>query len=1196
MNVFDSLKIDPAGCNLIEASAGTGKTYAITSLYVRLIIESEQYRPENILVVTFTEAATKELRERIRTRLREARDAATHKLETDDPFLAGLMSSGRPEWPGSEAARSRLELALQTFDCAAISTIHGFCNRALQENAFESGSLFDTELVTNQKQLISQIVDDFWRLKFFAPDSQLTPLAAHNNWSPEMFSAFLKGMLTNPALKIVPVCTREESEQSMSGCNDAYRRICDVWAGQRADIEQILLEHKGLSRNQDHYRSDVIPALRDGMNYYAGQGTPYAMFKGFEKLTASYMKKYRLKKTDPPEHQFFTIWDELATLLDRVSLAVRGELIEYAKHCLRERRSALNIRFFDDLMTDLHLALMGPNGEMLAERMRGKYRAALIDEFQDTDQIQYKIFSRLFKNASAPLFLIGDPKQAIYSFRGADIYAYLEAKEGIPEQLHHTMTLNWRSSENLVKAVNRMFSLNRQRPLVIDGLTYPETGVPEQSDRLKYELAVGDRDQSPMQIWFFAREGGDTKTIPLKRAYPEIVTAVTDEIAGLIGDAAELKATIGDRGIAPSDIAVIVRDHKQAARIYDSLQKRGIPAVVRSDLSIFRTQEAIELCTVLNALAEPGREGKVRAALATHIMGVSANDIARTFEADGVNGWEKRLSSFREYHEQWKNYGFISMFRHFIETEGVRARLLSMTGGERSLTNLFHCGELLHNEACVSHLGLNALSRWFSEQVTTPPESEEHQIRLESDDRAVKILTIHVSKGLEFPIVFCPFLWGGVHDGGGTVLSHEHYDLVADFGSDNYLRHRRASLDEGLAENVRLLYVALTRARYRCYMAWGRFRYTESSAIAYLFHAPEPAAGESPREELTRVMATIDDNAMIDKVRSIASEGVIHLTVNPVAGGTPPIPRREDAARFRCRTMTQAIESDWRVSSFSSLIDGHESPPELPDYDSSDETGQAGVDAPPDEHSFFSFPPGPEHGSFLHSIFERVDFTACSSEKLGEVVSRATAKAPNYLKYDGIIQRMLSTVLNAPVREGLTLSALEPGSWVQEMQFCFPLKSIDPKLLAGFFKADGMTSPVNLERVAESLNFQTVRGMLIGFIDLLFCHDGRYYILDWKSNHLGSRPEDYTPARIARDMERKLYPLQYLIYTVAVNRFLERRVPGYRYETHFGGVLYLYLRGIDSSRPGNGIYFDMPDAVLVKGLTRCLIDFEEGGR
>jgi exodeoxyribonuclease V beta subunit len=291
--------------------------------------------------------------------------------------------------------------------------------------------------------------------------------------------------------------------------------------------------------------------------------------------------------------------------------------------------------------------------------------------------------------------------------------------------------------------------------------------------------------------------------------------------------------------------------------------------------------------------------------------------------------------------------------------------------------------------------------------------------------------------------------------------------------------------------------------------------------------------------------------------------------------------------------MTGSIASDWRVTSFSALIDGHATPAEFPDHDSTEVAGSGMVGETPPENSFLSFPKGAHPGTFLHAIFEKVDFSNASAAKLSELVAQAMETSPPYEKFSVTVQAMLATVLTAELLDGLRLSALQPGSWVQEMEFYFPLKAIDAKLLSGFFRKHGITAPVDLGRMAERLNFRNVQGMLLGFIDLVFCHAGKYYLLDWKSNHLGTRPEEYRRDNLARDMERKLYPLQYLIYTVALNRYLARRIPGYRYETHFGGVLYLYLRGIDHSCPGNGIYFDKPDAALVRELTDCLIDVEE---
>ena len=1193
MNAFDSLTIEPRGCHLIEASAGTGKTYAIASLYVRLVIENEQCKPENILVVTFTEAATKELRDRIRKRLHEARDVAGG-LATGDPFLLGLMNSSHPGWPGGETARARLDLALQTFDCAAISTIHGFCGRALQENAFESGSLFDTELVTNQKPLLRQIVDDFWRTRFFGADAPLLPLARAKKWSPDSFSAFLRGKLTNPMLKIVPEFTPAEIIALDSNCRVLYEEVCRIWLDSNEEIKLILSCNDGLSINQKHYRSDAIPELIAGMDCFASHGSPYAFFTGSAKLTSRYMNTHRLKKYDPPEHPFFTAWDELVDHVDTMAVAVHGELIAYAKKQLPERKAALNVRFFDDLMTDLHRALVGSSGAVLAERMRAKYRAALIDEFQDTDQIQYEIFRSVFRDGSIPLFLIGDPKQAIYSFRGADIYAYLEAKADVPDDRHHTMTLNWRSSEKLVEAIGRLFEGNKKYPLVIEGLDFPEVKVPENGDDKQNDLTVGERDTSPLQLWFFNRGPTEKVCIPKTRALPLIVAAVTEEIVGLLADASEGNVTLGGKAVVPGDIAVIVRGHAQAKQMYESLQSRGIPAVVRSDQSIFMTREARELRTVLAAVAEPGHEAKVRASLATRVLGMSANEIARTMAADGETEWETRLATFREYHDLWKNYGFMTMFRALLEREGARGRLLSRPGGERSVTNLLQCGELLHAEASASHLGVDALCTWFSEQVAAPPEGDEHQIRLESDEKAVKILTIHVSKGLEFPIVFCPFLWGGVIDSGDTVIAHEGFELVADFGSDAFDQHHKAAMNEGLAENIRLLYVALTRAKYRCYLAWGRFRHAESSAIAYLLHASETDDASSAYEGLKNVMGSMEDSAMIEKLREIASEGLIHLTLDPHEECTADILRTVDAAgKYQCRTMARDIENDWKVTSFSSLVDRHGAHPELPDYDSSDEPHTGGGEGSSPEGTIFSFPKGASAGTFLHTVFEHVDFASDSPVQLKDLVSRLLAKSTYDATYTDVVSKMLTAVLSAELSEGLSLSALQPGSWVQEMEFYFPLRSLEPQQFVSVFKKFGITSPVDFERVARQLNFQRVKGMLLGFIDLVFTHGGKYYIIDWKSNHLGHQPENYHPGNLAREMERKLYPLQYLLYTVAVNRYLERRIVDYHYDSHFGGVFYLFLRGIDAAYPGNGIYFDKPPAALVAGLTKCLIDIEE---
>ena len=632
MNNFDSLAITLTGRNLIEASAGTGKTYAIASLFLRLVVE-EGLLPEQILVVTFTEAATSELRDRIRLRLREARDAVDAG-SSSDPFLYGLMAVDRcRNWPGSRVALERLDLALQSFDCAAISTIHGFCSRALQENAFASGSLYDTELLADQKGMIQEVVDDFWRKSFFGTDAQLLPLVVRKGWSPELLAGFLRGKLGNPSLQIVPAFTLEEITALEQRINAVFLELQQLWERHASELEEIVTEHKGLSRNDKTYRPDLLPELLQGISSYLAGGNPFDLCDDFRKFTTPFIEKQRLKKHDPPQHPFFDRCGQLLEQIETRLLALKWSALEYARDGMAQAKQRHNLRCYDDLLSDLCNALHGDNGDRLAAEIRGRFSAALIDEFQDTDQTQYRIFRRIFPDDSRPLFLIGDPKQAIYSFRGADIFAYLQAREDIPVERHFTMTQNWRSTPALVGGVNHLFQ-QQERPFVIDDFCYPTVTAAKPGD----DVVLAGRDPAPLQLWFMGRSAEDGKVINVGSGGERIVAAVADEIVGLLADGRAGRATIGDKAVAPHDIAVIVRSHKQAALVHEELSARGVPAVVRSSASIFASSEARDLALVLAALVEPASEARLRAALTTCLFGVSGNELASML--DDERSWE----------------------------------------------------------------------------------------------------------------------------------------------------------------------------------------------------------------------------------------------------------------------------------------------------------------------------------------------------------------------------------------------------------------------------------------------------------------------------------------------------------------------------------------------------------------------------
>ncbi|WP_306532795.1 exodeoxyribonuclease V subunit beta [Geobacter sp.] len=1195
METYNNLTIALTGRNLIEASAGTGKTYAIACLYLRLVVE-KGLTPEEILVVTFTEAATKELRSRIRERLREARDVFAG-AGTTDGFLLGMGDPDREEWPGTDMALGRLDLALRTFDCAAISTIHGFCSRALQENAFESGSLYDTELLTDQAPLIQAIVDDFWRQTFFGAEAPLLPQALRLKWSPEGLARFLRGKLGNPELVLAPLYTEGEVAALVGECESAYTELTRLWEAKRGEIEEIITTHKGLSRSRNNYHPELVPCLVDGMAAYAAGRNPWYLCDGFGKFTTTFIRGQAMKRNEPPAHPFFDLCDRLLRLVEKRYVALKGSLCALARERLPLLKAERAIRSYDDLLVDLYRALQGATGGELAERLRTRYRAALIDEFQDTDPVQYRIFRQIYANETAPLFLIGDPKQAIYSFRGADIFAYLEARDDVPAALRFTMGENWRSTPAMVEGVNALFRQKQESPFVVESIGYPAVTAAKKEE----PLVLQGRDPAPLQLWFMGRTPEDGACISLGAAKGRIVAAVAAEIAGLLADGREGRATIDGTGVVPEDIAVIVRSHDQAALMQESLRGLGIPSVVQSAMGLFATPEAGEICRVLEAIAEPSSETRVRAALATTLFGVSGNAIARLL--DDERGWEERLAAFREYQDLWQGRGFMTMFRTLLAREGVRERLLPLVDGERRLTNVLHCGEVVHEAATAGGLGIDSLCAWFGERVNSPPSNEEYQIRLESDEKAVRIVTIHVSKGLEYPIVFCPFSWGGVRDDGDTAVCHDGYRMVADFGSDEFEARRLKARTESLAENVRLLYVALTRARHRCYLVWGKFRYTETSAPAYLLHSPDDYENDDITAVLGEVMKDIPDATLVARLAELRKEagGAIAVTVDPepVAGSFLSEPKT--IAVTGCPPFRRRIETDWRVTSFTSFAAHHRPEEELPDRDQAAavvaEPAPEVEESAPVDGTIFAFPRGPQAGIVLHAVFEKLDFTDTLPKKVQDIVARELERHGFGVEWCGAVCAMVQNVLASPLAGGdrvFRLADLAPKSWRTELEFFFPLRFVGSGQVAAILRRWGvLPAGADLGEVAARLDFAPVQGMVRGFVDMVFQHDGRFYLVDWKSNHLGNRIEEYGRENLAREMERKLYPLQYLLYTVALNLYLAQRVPGYRYETHFGGALYVFLRGVDPGRPGSGIYRDIPPAGLISDLTSCLVAFKE---
>ena len=1209
MQTLDLVNVSLTGRKLVESSAGTGKTYAITSLYVRLLLE-RRLSVGQILVVTFTEAATEDLKRRIRARIREAAAAfATGK--GSDEFLAGLLRK-TADW--TEAHRVLAD-ALRTLDEAAIFTIHAFCQRVLQENAFESGSLFETDFITNQETLLREIVDDFWRAEFYPASPLFIRHASRNNLTPESLLQFAKQGLAWPLLEVIPKTEKPDPKVQKAleqAVWSAYRSLGAAWESSKASVSDILLNYEGLNRSM-YRRQTLENDLRD-MEAYLVSLNPLGVPDGFEKFCTSKLAKSLKGKYAPPQHAFFVLCEDfrnvcqrLQTSLNQSLLVLKVKLVGFVRSELRRRKQQLHLRSFDDLLLDLYDVLAGPGRDVLVRALRQRYVAALIDEFQDTDPLQYGIFQRLFSveptaistaavgtpaAGETAIFLIGDPKQAIYSFRGADVFAYMQAARDVEERF--TLDKNWRSTGRLVEAVNRIFQ-NARDPFVFPEIEFHAVQA-GRTDAGEFAWQ-GEASSAPLKLWVLQRREPD-KPINKGSATEELPVAVASEVVRWLQAGTTGKAKVESEPLAPHHIAVLVRTNEEARHMQTALQNAGVPSVIHSDESVFQSPEALELQRVLAGVAEPGNEGKVRAALATELLGVTGIELARL--AQDETGWDSWLETFALYRGLWLDEGFMPMVTALITRQQLRSRLLALPGGERRLTNVLHCCELLHQAALEGGLGVEELLKWLTEarQQSGMTRLEENQIRLETDEQAVKIVTVHKSKGLQYPIVFCPFGWN-TGAGAREVIFHDTNQsgkLVMDIGSTNQEAHKRVAEREDLAENARLIYVALTRAEYRCVLVWGVLRDAGESALAYLLH-PGRWERNSPMEDVRKHFSALSDDTILGDLRQLAEGGRTGIALSAVPSQSAEIylPPARPMATLACRTLRHEVPRGWGIASFSSLIAGKARDADLPDHDSlwGRRDGVAGPLPQPRVREFREFPRGRRAGTALHELFEVVDFSLQPIESARQLVKEKLAQFGFEAAWQEAVLQMLRDVLSVPLnpdKSEFSLSSLTKGRRLHELEFSFPLDLLTSKRLrAAFAVHRSVEFPTALPEALEQLDFVAVRGAMKGFIDLVFEREGRFYLADWKSNFLGLDLEAYEHSELREVMTRELYVLQYHLYTVALDRYLAFRLPEYEYSTHFGGVYYLFLRGMNPEHGSKyGVFFDRPSEALIRELSRSL--------
>ena len=1191
MKPLNLATINITGLNLIEASAGTGKTWTIAALYILLLLEKE-LRPEQILVVTYTKAATAELRERIRRRI-----ATTLDLYSSDrgaavgDDLEHLLMTIRPQ--NGERARQLLTRALYSFDDAAIFTIHGFCQRALIENTFESGSLFGSDMIRDQSTIVKQVCDDFWRTRILSQPDDFVERLVGDNYTPEKLAKPFDGHFQNPDLIIIPEVNETPLTPLIIERDSLYAQLCRIWFDDRSTI---IGQIERARLNQQSYKPSKIDSAASALDRWAENGVasrPNSKLDFFS--LQKILSKMTKASTFTPDHNFFNLCQQLSDVQNSIEqvfqnriIACRHDFKKWLEHELSSRKKQLNQRAFDDLLLDLHLALEAESGAVLAEKLRERYKAAMIDEFQDTDPLQWNIFKRIGSDPDYPLFLIGDPKQAIYSFRGADVFAYLNAGRNVIPDKTHTLGTNFRSEAALVKAVSTLFEAGSDPFMCQEIPFHPVNPGRSENDRLFFG---GVPDEQPLKIWIYPRSD-ESKTEQKPQATSNIVSAVAEEIATLLEPG---RVTISVSGqthpLKPGDIAVLVKAHKQAEHVQEALSALRIPSVQQGSATIFEASEAVDLLRIFRAVAEPHRETLIREALLTAAMGLSANEVSSYVESSGEHPeWEKWLLRFRNLHAAAESGGVVALVSLLLGGCGLRTRILLRVGGERCLTNILHCTELLHQIELEQGKSLTGLIIWLERRIGTRSKDETALIRLETDENAVTISTIHASKGLQYPIVFVPFAWDASTGKADRALFHnDEGDLVLDLaGSEENMRRAAA---EKKAEATRLLYVALTRAEFRCYAVWGSINGATDSPLFHLLHGGSALGGSKQHSALS-------DHEILHAVLRLSGEGKtgIYAGMMPLhshavgynSGGTVESP-------YACRTIVHSPCDDWHVASFSGMtsrtthaFEPHDHDPlpvDTPGFQPEQDLSSAGL-------TIFDFPRGAKAGTCLHEVFELLDYTRLNSESIA-ASGKTLVNNGFHEQWLPAVGSMVANVTSAriiPDHPDFTLSQLKNGDWQTEMEFYLPIRRLAPDTVLSLF--EGLLDEDlfgDYYEVLNRLSFRQSRGMLQGFIDLVFTHNDRYYILDWKSNHLGMKAADYNQDSMHESMCRSAYILQYHLYTLALDRLLKLRLPGYNYEKHFGGALYLYLRGISAGSEVDGIYFGRPAPEFIKRAGEMLL-------
>lgn len=1135
MQALDFKTIPLTGIRAIEASAGTGKTYSIAKIYLRLILglrddNKGALPPSEILVLTFTEAATSELRARIGAALEDTAREIRHAPEESEIVAQWRAAHGERDL---NDALVLLTLARRRLDKAEIHTIHSFCIRLLGQYALEARLPNKIEVTLSQEQPLN-FTRDYWRTHVASLDEERFALAYTAYKTPDELykhiekvrelddnQAPFKLSLNDAIDRVIALKTQLQDSLNLE-CEQIIEAI-------ETALKEKRLEARSWTKTRTPQR---LAALREACEH----GIPFENLSVLEHFMASVLIKKTAEGKEPPTiFDFSRLLDKLKTSFSAIKLAMLTDAIFYLGGRAKREESVNGVITTDRAI--VRAADFVANADpVLLTALRDQYPIALIDEFQDTDARQWEIFKTIYQADSSDtgLMLIGDPKQAIYQFRGADLNVYLQARDRATPNGMYSMTTNYRSTPEILEAVESLMCAAPD-PFMSPSISFTSVGAkPDGHD-------------------VFTRAGK-----PYSGLDAELVESEETTVGALEQSAARQTAhrihemlyskeqpyELNGESLKASDIAVLVRNAQQAQLIQRTLLKVGITASLNSRESVFNSTEAQSLLAMCRAIREPKRERHIHSMIGAKAWQYPSAQLAQLFADENL--WQKWHSSLVEAQLSWNRFGPMTAIRQLMDRLSLHHRLSRGDNGHRAVTNWWQLVELLQ-ETATSHRGIEGVIEWLTEAMA---DSSNHsaEIRLDADDERVQIMTIHASKGLQFPAVFLPFGWQapkGVKSNAPNFVQRGDKRCLMPFDDE---QAKEALIQEHEAEDARITYVALTRAKVYLHVLFASYKETGKCYLS-------KRLGILPK----------GNEAIAEKIEALSSKSFRFVDAAPPAVLTPQAPI--DTSALSVRTLERDIEANRTVTSYSGLTRhyGHGTHSSTKPNDI-EPTGR------------FALAKGAHVGNFLHDALENMAFEEFEQAETAETTSSLMLQhgVPDYDNETIVLEYLqwLNEVVETPFINNVTLKSLPANDQLAEMEFLIPIN--------GELQSSALIEIVG-EYLKHPLEFDDVRGHLKGYIDLSFRLDGKYYVADYKSNHLGDTYRDYEPKALEEAVAESGYTLQFLIYALAMHRHLRSRLPEYTYETHFGGVYYFYLRGMHPDKD-TGIYFHRPPESIIEKL------------